>query len=46
MEKYILVEWPDSQYFIGLEGCYLCEELDCAYFVPEEIYNEIVNCEL
>lgn len=41
--KYLLVEWPESQYFIGHEKCYLCEELDSAYFVPEEIFNETCN---
>lgn len=41
--KYLLVEWPESQYFIGHEKCYLCEELDSAYFVPEEVFNETCN---
>ena len=41
--KFILVEWPESQYFIGHEECYLCEELDSAYFVPEEVYKEVSN---
>lgn len=29
--KYILVHWPESQYFIGMEGCYhthLMETID------------------
>ena len=39
--RYILVEWPESQYFIGHEKCYLCEELDSAYFVPEDLLKEI-----
>ena len=50
--KYILVEWPDSQYFIGIKGCYYvqpsindAENLDGALFVPENIYNEITNRE-
>lgn len=50
--KYILVEWPDSQHFIGIEGCYYvqpsindAENLDQAIFVPENIYNKITNNE-
>ena len=48
--KYILVEWPESQTFIGQEHCYpvipVSEEeylLDQAMFVPEEIFNETFN---
>ena len=48
--KYILVEWPDSQYFMGVEGCYYVypsindtKNLDGALFVPENIYNKITN---
>ena len=48
--KYILVYWPESQYFIGIEGCYHVlplihdtENLDQAMFVPEDIYNKIAN---
>lgn len=44
--KYILVEWPESQYFMGQKGCYFCQcddensfgELDQAMFVPENLY--------
>lgn len=46
--KYILVEWPESQYFIGTEGCYHINpmgdvNLDQAMVVPEEIYNKMIN---
>ena len=41
--RYVLVEWPESQEFIGREGCYYCsptedEQLDQAMFVPEKEY--------
>ena len=43
--KYILVEWPESQYFMGQENCYYFnskenEQLDQALFVPEDIYEK------
>lgn len=46
--KYILVTWPESQYFIGMEHCYHINpigdiDLDQAMFVPEETYNKIMN---
>lgn len=46
--KYILVRWPESQYFIGIENCYYINpmgdiNLDQAMFVPEETYNKIMN---
>ena len=44
--KYILVEWPESQKWIGHPDCYLAAENDelrefftPTYFVPENIYN-------
>lgn len=40
MEKYLLIEWPESQEFMDNEECYPCVDLDGAYFVPEEIYNQ------
>ena len=48
MERYILVEWPESQYFIGQEGCYYCspgkdEQLDQAMFVSEDLYCEVTG---
>ena len=36
MNRYILVEWPESQKFIDVEECILSE--DGSYFVPEDIY--------
>lgn len=46
MSRYVLVEWPESQHFIGVEGCYFCQcddensfgTLDQAIFVPEDLY--------
>lgn len=46
--RYLLVEWPESQEFIGMDGCYFCQcddensfgDLDQALFVPEELYNQ------
>lgn len=52
--KYLLVLWPESQYFIGVKGCYYVSidedadddlTLDQAMFVPEETYNKIMNYE-
>lgn len=47
-EKYLLVEWPESQHFIGMENCYPClsydedtfSDLDQAMFVPENLYHK------
>lgn len=47
--KYLLVLWPASQLFIGIEDCYQVnpsindKNLDAAMFVPEETYNKIMN---
>lgn len=46
--RYVLVEWPESQEFIGREGCYYCSptedgQLDQAMFVPENIYDYYIN---
>ena len=42
MEKYILVEWPDYQYFMDFpdfeEKCFFCAE-ENIYFVPQSMYN-------
>lgn len=44
---YRLVEWPESQEFMGHPDCYLVQamdhqkQLDSACFVPEEIFLEI-----
>jgi len=40
MDKYYLVEWPESQEFIGRENCYICTEIDGAVFVPEDLYEK------
>ena len=44
--KYLLIEWPESQKWIGHPDCYLAAENDelrqfftPTYFVPENIYN-------
>ena len=37
--KYILVEFPESQKYIGNKECYVCFEIASAVFVPEHIYN-------
>lgn len=49
--KYILVHWPESQHFIGIENCYYINpmdniNLDQAMFVPENVYNKIMNNEI
>ena len=47
--KYLLVLWPESQSFIGIDECFQInpsindENLDGAMFVPEETYNKIMN---
>lgn len=48
MSRYILVEWPESQKFIGREGCHYCSptedgQLDQAMFVPEDLYCEVTG---
>ena len=46
MERYILVEWPESQEWMDHPDCYLVADNDevrefftPTYFVPENIYN-------
>jgi hypothetical protein len=46
--RYILVEWPESQEFIGQGGCYYCnpgedDQLDQAMFVPEKEYYKKIG---
>jgi hypothetical protein len=48
--KYLLIQWPESQYFIGMKDCYFISldkdahlGLDQAMFVPEDLYNEFVK---
>ena len=46
MKKYILVEWPESQEFMEMEGVVLANDESfgsSAYFVPEEIYVEFME---
>lgn len=51
MSRYVLVEWPESQEFIGKPGCYFCQcndensfgTLDQAMFVPEDLYCEVTG---
>lgn len=38
-EKYVLLEWPESQEFLGHPDCYIAEESAC--FVPEELLLEL-----
>lgn len=38
MEKYIRVDWPESQEFIGNDECQMGAD-DGVMFVPEELYN-------
>lgn len=48
--KYVLVVWPDSQYFVGQKHCHLVNDEDgfnmygsSAYFVREDIYKKVIN---
>ncbi len=52
MKKYVVVTWPNSQELMEHERfneCYLMqpiegqEEISAAYFVPEDLYNEVYN---
>lgn len=51
MNRYVLVEWPESQEFIGRPDCYFCQcndensfgTLDQAMFVPEDLYCEVTG---
>lgn len=48
MEKYILVWWPEIQEYMNhprWKECIYCTPSpgDCAYVVPESLYNEINN---
>ena len=46
MEKFILVEWPDYQYFMDHPDfetrCYFCAD-ENVYFVPVDMYNLIIK---
>ena len=50
--KYILVQWPDSQYLMEnprFSECIFCMDieghpcLDSSYMIPEEIYKEVIS---
>ena len=49
MEKYVKVDWPESQEWMELAhydseyGIYECPGLVC--FVPEELYNQVTAVE-
>ena len=51
MNRYVLVEWPESQEFMGRSDCYFCQcddensfgTLDQAMFVPEDLYCEVTG---
>lgn len=45
-DYYILVQWPESQDFIGVEGAYFCDHEDLgssAYFVRKDVYDKVMN---
>lgn len=46
MTKYISVEWPEYQHFMEHpmfeEECYFCSDAN-VYFVPEDLYDEVMN---
>ena len=46
--KFIVVTWPESQYFIGKKNCHLINDEDgyvkygsSAYFVREDVYKRM-----
>lgn len=43
MDKYVRVDWPESQEWMGEEYCDDVEygELTGMVFVPEELYNRV-----
>lgn len=46
MVKYICVEWPEYQFFMDHQRfrgeCYYCPDAN-VYFVPEDLYDEVMN---
>jgi hypothetical protein len=44
MKKYYLIEWPDSQPFIGNKECIQSEGM--SYFVPCELYDGLKGWDL
>ena len=43
MQKYYLVEYPESKKFKKLEGCIQSEGM--SYFVPCEVYDKVMEDE-
>ena len=44
MDKYIRVDWPESQIWADVEGAIVAWDEDTTYvFVPEELYNQVNN---
>ena len=44
MKEYILLNWPESQEYIGEKDCFICNEIDGACFVPcDKYYKEHLN---
>lgn len=42
MERYIRVDWPESQEWEEIEGTIVAWDEDNTYvFVPEELYNRV-----
>jgi len=46
---YILVTWPESQYFIGQKNCHLVNDTEglikygsSAYFVRKDVFDKII----
>ena len=43
MTKYYLIEWPESQYYMDREDCFLVDDENLGsstYAVPCDIYDE------
>lgn len=46
MEKYVRVDWPESQEWVDVEGTIVAWDEDYTYvFVPEELYNRVTERE-
>lgn len=47
MEKYIAVEWPETQKFQDIEEVDIAEigydPIKDIWFIPEDIYNKVCN---
>lgn len=49
-DKYIIVQWPESQYFLDRDDCCLINTEpflsiygSSAYFVPEKVYTLVIE---